>query len=247
MLRREFIATVMALPLLKLEPLLPTDGVQELVLPNDLALALEQHCGLPLEERVVRLNEAVRIASKIDPKSNAVFIHATDRDDYDYVLWSWFYTGKRWKQLAIVLQIAQAGEFTITKREGLFVLQTDRCRVPEFKTSERKLIVDFNDDDWWWDGLGEGWPASLRKNELRLSVCDWIIIRTDVFDPEDLTPSFDGDILNSEATSKLSERLLKPDIDPEPWPGMGYGWKHIANWFAQGECLFVPFSKQPMT
>ena len=190
MYRREFIATVMTLPLVRLEPLLPSDGVQELVLPNDLALGLERHCGLPLGERVVRANEAARIASKIDPKSNAVFTHATDRDDYDYVMWSWFYTGKRWKQLAIVLQIAQAGEFTITKRDGLFVLQTTKCKVPSFKTSERKLIVDFDNDDWWWDGLGEGWPASLRKNELRLSVCDWIILRTDVFDPEAMMPYF---------------------------------------------------------
>ena len=246
MLRREFIATVAALPLLRLEPLLPTDGVQELVLPNDLALGLEQHCRLPLEERVVRGNEAARIAATIDYKSNAVFIYATDRDEYDYVLWSWFYTGKRWKQLAIVLQIANTGEFTITKRDGLFVLQTTKCKVPAFRTSERKLIVDFGDDKWWWDGLGEGWPASIRKNELRLAVCDWIIIRTEVFDPEAMMPYFDGDVLNREATRKLSERLLNPDINPEPWPGIGYGWKHIAHWFAQGECLFVPFSKQPM-
>ena len=246
MLRRDFIATVMTLPLLKLEPLLPSDGVQELVLPDDLALGLERHCGLPLEERVVRANEAAQIASKIDANSNAVFTHATDREEYDYVLWSWFYTGKRWKQLAIVLQIAKAGEFTIAKRDGLFVLQTTKCKVPAFKTSERKLIVDFDEDKWSWEQLGDGWPAILRKTELRLNQCDWVILRTDVFDPESMTPYFDGDVLNSEATRKLSERLLKPDINPEPWPGMGFNWSHIANWLAQGECLFVPFPKQPM-
>lgn len=72
--RREFLATVAALPLLNFEPWFLTDGVQELIPSKDLAYALERHCSLPLEQRVVRSDEAAKIADEINIKTGAVFL-----------------------------------------------------------------------------------------------------------------------------------------------------------------------------
>jgi len=143
--RRDFLSTITALPLLNFEPWFPSDGVQELILPHDLAYGLNRHCSLPLEQRLVRSDAARKIADEINLKYSAVFLVATDMyaDDWkvDYSGWSWFHTGKRWKQMWMVEQIANAGEFNIIKKDEHFVLQTTRCKVPSFRTSERRLVV----------------------------------------------------------------------------------------------------------
>jgi hypothetical protein len=244
--RREFIAGIAAMPLVQIEPLLPIGSTQELVLPDDLAPALAYHCGLPLEERVVRADEAAKIAAEIESKSEAIFTYATDRDKFDYVIFSWINTGKRFKQRDIALQVAKAGEFTITKRNGLFVLQTDKCKLPTFRTSGRKLIVDYDDDDWWWPKLGGGLPACIWQNELHLHPRDWWILMTEVFGFGVNVDYFDDDILKGEVARLVADHLTEPDIESDPWPGLGYGWHEIADWLRQGECLFVAFPNQPM-
>lgn len=242
--RREFLTTIAALPLIQLPPWLPTDGVQELVLPNDLAYALERHCLLPLEERIVKADEAAKIAAEMDVKDDAVFRFATDRDKFDYVIFSWLNTGKRNKQFVIAQQIATAGEFSIIKRDGLFVMQTTKCKVPAFRTPERQMVVDY-EDEWWWPQLGGGWPSFVQDNELHLHQRDFFILMNEVFDPWLMIDYFEDDILKGEIARMLADRLKQPDIDSNPWPGMT-GWKPIADWLDQGECLFVAFPKQPM-
>ena len=246
--RREFLATFAALPLIQFEPWFPHDGVQELILPHDLAFALERHCSLPLKEQIVKADEAAKIADEINLKSGAVFLSATDMyaDDWklDYAGWSWFHTGKRWKQLAIAEQIAKAGEFTVVKRDHLFILQTTKCKLPAFRTSHRRLIVDY-DDEWAASGiLGGGWPSIIRGNELHFMRADWFILAIDVFGLSNKPEFFEDDVLLGDITKQLANRLKQPDIDPDPWPGMGYGWREIAGWLSEGECLFVPFPKQ---
>lgn len=247
--RRDFLSTLTALPLLKFEPWFPADGVQELVLPHDLAHGLERHCSLPLEQRVVRSDEAAKIADEINIKTRAVFLTATDMysDDWklDYSGWSWFDTGKRWKQLSMVVQLANAGEFNIVKKDQYFVLQTNKCKLPLFRTSERRLVVDF-DNEWTWHEFGGGWPSFIRGNELVMQRQDWFILAIDVLDLAYHIDYFDDDVLKSEITAQLADRLRANDIDSNPWPGLGNGWKEIADWLAKGECLFVPFPKQPM-
>jgi hypothetical protein len=247
--RRDFLATVAALPLIQLPPWQPSDGLQELVLPNDLAHSLERNCSFPLEQRVVRADEAARIADEIDSKFQTVCVSATDMysDDWklDYTGWSWFYTGKRWKQLSIVKQIANAGEFNIAKKDQYFVLQTTRCRLPSFRTSERRLLVDFN-DDMHWSSLGGGWPSFIQDNNLIFMRADWFILAIDVFGVASKREFFEDDVLQADITMQLANRLMQPDIDPDPWPGMGFGWEEIAAWLAKGDALFLPFPKQPM-
>jgi len=68
----------------------------------------------------------------------------------------------------------------------------------------------------------------------------------DVFGIASHIDYFDDDVLKSEIAIQLADRLRANDIDPDPWPGMGYGWREIAGWLGQGECLIVPFPKQPM-
>jgi len=75
---------------------------------------------------------------------------------------------------------------------------------------------------------------------------DWFILANDVFGLSSKPHFFDDDVLLGDITKQVAERLMKSDIDPDPWPGMGYGWREIAGWLSQGECLFVPFPKQPM-
>lgn len=67
-------------------------------------------------------------------------------------------------------QIAKAGEFTVTKRDYLFGTANDYA-LPAFRTSERRLIVDY-DDEWEWSGLGGGWPSFIRGNELHFMRAD---------------------------------------------------------------------------
>jgi hypothetical protein len=247
--RRGFLATFAALPLLEFEPWVPTYGVQELILPQDLATALERHCLLPLKEGVVRADEGLKIAESVSAKSGLVCEFAThmysDEWKLDYVCWSWFHSEKRWKQIAIARQIASAGEFSVVKRDDLFVLQTTKCKLPAFRTSDRRLIVNY-DDEWNWSGLGGGWPSFIRGNDLHFMRADWFHLAIDVFGSQDKPEFFDGDVLRGEITKQLANRLLQPDIDPDPWPGMGFGWQDIAHWLSQGDCLFVPFPKQPM-
>lgn len=247
--RRDFLAAAAALPLIQLQPWLPSDGVQELVLPNDLAYSLERHCSLPLEQRVVRSEEAARITGEINIKSEAVCIFATDMysDDWklDYAGWSWFYTGKRWKQLSMAEQIAKAGEFNIVEKDHYFVLQTIRCKLPSFHTSNRRLFVNY-DDDMWWSSFGGGWPSFIRGEDLHFMRQDWFTLAIDVFGVASKQEFFEDDVLLGDVTKQLANRLRANDIDPDPWPGMGYGWKEIADWLAQGETLIVPFPNQPM-
>jgi hypothetical protein len=247
--RRDFLSTITALPLLNCEPWFPSDGVQELILPHDLAYGLERHCSLPLEQRLVRADEAAKIADEINIKYSAVFLSATDMysDDWklDYSGWSWFHTQKRWKQMWMVEQIANAGEFNIVKKDEYFVLQTTRCKLAPFRTSERRLIVDY-DNEWSWHELGGGWPTFIRGNELIFQKQDWFILAIDVFGIASQIDYFDDDVLKSEIAIQLADRLRANDIDPDPWLGIGYGWVEIADWLARGETLFVPFPNQPM-
>lgn len=247
--RRRF-ATVAALPLIQLQPCHPTDGVQELILPNHLAYVLERHCSLPLEERFVRADEAAKIGEEINIKTGAVFRHrhghVCRRLEAGLLrLVTGFYTGKRWKQLAIAEQIAKAGEFSVIKRDHLFVLRTSKCKLPSFRTSDRRLIVDY-DHEWGWAGLGGGWPSFIHGNELHFMRADWFILAIDVFGLSNKPEFFEDDVLLADITKQLADRLMQQDIDPEPWPGMGFGWQEIAGWLSEGECLFVPFPKQPM-
>ena len=247
--RRDFLSTITALPLLKFEPWFPTDGVQELILPHDLAYGLERHCSLPFEQRVVRSDEAAKIAEEINIKTGAVFLAATDMysDEWklDYSGWSWFHTGKRWKQLSMVEQIANAGEFNVIKKDQYFVLQTTRCKLPSFRTSERRLIVNY-DDEWGWPVIGGGWPSFIRSNDLHVMRADWFMLAIDVFGVASKQEFFEDDVLLADITKQIAERLMKADIDPDPWPGLGYGWREIAAWLAEGETLIVPFPNQRM-
>ena len=247
--RRNFLTTVAVLPLIQFEPWLPHHPIQELILPHDLASALERHCSMPLEERVIRADEARKVVDAIDTKQNALLFFAMDMFSVDwkldYVFWSWFHSEKRWKQIAIARQIASAGEFSVVKRDNLFVLQTTKCKLPAFRTSDRRLIVNY-DDEWGWSGLGNGWPSFIRGKDLHFMKSDWFHLANNVFGSQDKPEFFDGDVLRGEITKQLADRLLQPDIAPDPWPGMGFGWRDIAHWLSQGDCLFVPFPKQPM-
>jgi len=205
--RRDFLSTITALPLLKFEPWFPTDGVQELILPHDLAYGLERHCSLPFEQRVVRSDEAAKIAEEINIKTGAVFLAATDMysDEWklDYSGWSWFHT------------------------------------------SERRLIVNY-DDEWGWPVIGGGWPSFIRSNDLHVMRADWFMLAIDVFGVASKQEFFEDDVLLADITKQIAERLMKADIDPDPWPGLGYGWREIAAWLAEGETLIVPFPNQRM-
>jgi len=155
--RRNFLTAVTALPLIQNL----SDGTQELILPTDLANGLERHCSLPLEERHVYANEAAKIAKEITLEFGGVMVYASNREKYDYAVWSWLHTQKRWKQMWMVEQIANAGEFEIVKRDQYFVLRTTNCKLPLFRTSERPLVVDF-DNEWTWHEMGGGWPSFIR-------------------------------------------------------------------------------------
>jgi hypothetical protein len=109
----------------------------------------------------------------------------------------------------------------------------------------RRLIVD-HDDNWSWDSLGGGWPACIRADELHLSKADWQILLGHALGDEQLNCNcFDGDILRAEITMKLADWMDAADLDPDPWPGMVFGWKEVADWLRQGECRFVLFPKRP--
>jgi hypothetical protein len=106
------------------------------------------------------------------------------------------------------------------------------------QTSERRLIVDYDDDDWDWFELGGGVPPILRQNELQLHKRDWFLLLNEVFGPWTVDDLFDGDVLDGEVARRLANRLLQSNIDAD--------WTNVALWLRQGDCLFVAFPNQPM-